>query len=45
MITEKNGKKYKTTKTEYNLDVILSVGYKVNGKLGTEFRQWANEVL
>lgn len=29
----------------YNLDVILSVGYRVNGKRGTLFRQWANYVL
>lgn len=35
--------KHKTR--EYNLDVILSVGYKVNGKRGTEFRRWANDVL
>lgn len=29
----------------YNLDVILSVGYRVNSKQGTQFRQWANRVL
>ena len=29
----------------YNLDVILSVGYKVNSKRGTLFRKWANQVL
>ncbi len=29
----------------YNLDVILSVGYRVNSKKGTQFRVWANRVL
>ena len=29
----------------YNLDAILSVGYRVNSKRGTQFRQWANRVL
>ena len=29
----------------YNLDVIISVGYRVNSKRGIEFRRWANEVL
>jgi hypothetical protein len=27
----------------YNLDAILSVGYRVNSKRGTQFRQWAIE--
>ncbi len=29
----------------YNLDVIISVGYRVKSKEGTTFRQWANKVL
>ena len=29
----------------YNLDAIISVGYRVNTKRGIEFRQWANQVL
>lgn len=29
----------------YNLDAILSVGYRVNSKQATKFRQWANKVL
>lgn len=29
----------------YNLDMILSVGYRVNSKRGTEFRIWATQVL
>ena len=45
--------KYATTATDgkmyqveyYNLDVIISVGYRVKSKRGTQFRQWANRVL
>lgn len=33
------------TKTYYNLDTIISVGFRVNTKKGIEFRQWANGVL
>ena len=29
----------------YNLDMIISVGYRVNSKRGVKFRQWANKVL
>lgn len=29
----------------YNLDVIISVGYRVKSQRGVEFRQWANKVL
>ena len=31
--------------THYNLDVIISVGYRVKSKRGTQFRIWANKVL
>ena len=43
LTTAKDGKKYKTKL--YNLDVIISVGYRVKSKRGTQFRQWANRVL
>ena len=39
-----DGKQTYSTKY-YNLDVILSVGYRVNSKNATRFRQWANNVL
>ena len=29
----------------YNLDMIISVGYRVNSKRGTQFRIWATQVL
>ena len=31
--------------TMYNLDVIISVGYRVKSINGTRFRQWANSIL
>lgn len=43
LLTAKDGKKYKTK--FYNLDVIISVGYRVKSKRGTQFRIWANKVL
>ena len=39
-----NGRQSYNTKY-YNLDAILSVGYRVNSKNATRFRQWANSVL
>lgn len=43
LLTAKDGKKYRTKL--YNLDVIISVGYRVKSKRGTQFRIWANKVL
>jgi prophage maintenance system killer protein len=43
LITATDGKKYKTK--SYNLDVIISVGYRVKSVRGTQFRIWANTVL
>ena len=37
--------KVKRRLTHYNLDAILSVGYRVSSKNATKFRQWANSVL
>ncbi|MDQ3020906.1 MAG: virulence RhuM family protein [Bacteroidota bacterium] len=41
--TARDGKSYKAQ--YYNLDVIISVGYRVKSKRGTQFRIWANKVL
>ena len=43
LITASDGKHYKTLL--YNLDVIISVGYRVKSIRGTQFRIWANSVL
>lgn len=42
-LTAEDGKKYKTK--FYNLDAIISVGYRVNSALATQFRIWATERL
>ena len=41
--TATDGKTYKTA--FYNLDMIISVGYRVNSKKGTQFRIWATNIL
>lgn len=41
--TAADGKVYQVE--HYNLDMILSVGYRVKSKRGVEFRRWANKVL
>ncbi|MEA1955219.1 MAG: RhuM family protein, partial [Campylobacterota bacterium] len=43
LTTAKDGKNYKTK--YYNLDAIISIGYRVNSKKATQFRQWATSVL
>ena len=43
LLTASDGKPYKTK--IYNLDVIISVGYRVKSKRGTDFRKWANMVI
>lgn len=41
--TAADGKTYQTE--HYNLDMILSIGYRVKSRRGIEFRQWATKVL
>ncbi|MDH8700767.1 hypothetical protein M2138_000098 [Dysgonomonadaceae bacterium PH5-43] len=41
--TASDGKKYQVA--YYNLDMIISVGYRVNSRRGTQFRQWATKRL
>src|SRR5690625_6562262 len=41
--TASDGKRYQTR--HYNLDVIISVGYRVRSQRGVQFRQWATHTL
>lgn len=43
LITASDGKNYNSQ--FYNLDAIISVGYRINSKRATQFRQWATQVL
>jgi hypothetical protein len=43
LTTASDGKRYNTS--FYNLDVIISVGYRVKSLRGTQFRIWANKIL
>ena len=43
LITAADGKNYKTK--FYNLDAIISVGYRIKSKIATRFRQWATKRL
>lgn len=56
LVSKSTVKEYLTVQTEgkrqvtrlvkfYNLDVIISVGYRVKSVVGTRFRQWANSIL
>ena len=46
LIVQKEGKRnVRRNISYYNLDVIISVGYRVKSLRGTQFRQWANKVL
>lgn len=45
-VVQKEGKRLVKRKIKYyNLDAIISVGYRVNSKRGTQFRQWATQRL
>lgn len=41
--TAADGKTYQVE--HYNLDVVISVGYRIKSKRGVEFRQWASKIL
>ncbi|WP_165170034.1 virulence protein RhuM/Fic/DOC family protein [Adlercreutzia sp. ZJ242] len=43
LTTARDGKRYQVG--YYNLDVIISVGYRVKSQRGVEFRRWATDVL
>jgi hypothetical protein len=45
VVQEEAGRRVSRTIRRYNLDVIISVGYRVKSQRGTQFRIWANKVL
>ena len=45
MVRQEGKRTVKRRIDTYNLDMILSVGYRVNSKNATQFRIWANKVL
>lgn len=44
-VQDEGSRKIKREVIHYNLDLCISVGYRVNSKRGTQFRLWANKVL
>ena len=45
-VVRKEGKRNVARRIDfYNLDMIISIGYRVNSKTGVRFRRWANQVL
>jgi hypothetical protein len=44
-VQNEGGREVKREIAYYNLDVIISVGYRVKSKQGTQFRIWANKIL
>ena len=46
LLVRMEGKRQVTRQRKlYNLDVIISVGYRVKSQRGTQFRQWANKII
>jgi len=45
VVRQEGSRKVKRTLQHYNLDAIISVGYRVNSSRATRFRQWATRVL
>ena len=44
-VQKEGGSSVKRNIEHYNLDMILSIGYRVKSKRGIEFRRWSNRVL
>lgn len=45
VVQQEGSRKVRRTVKHYNLDAIISVGYRVNSKRGVQFRQWATRLL
>jgi len=44
-VQNEGGRNVSRTLLHYNLDMIISIGYRVNSLRGTQFRIWANKIL
>lgn len=45
LVQNEGGRQVSRTVAHYNLDAVISVGFRVNSKRGIAFRQWANKVI
>ena len=45
LVQKEGGRSVKRNISLYNLDMIISVGYRVNTRRGIQFRRWANQIL
>ncbi len=45
LVQSESGRKVRRQVDIYNLDVLISVGYRISSKTGTKFRQWATRTL
>ena len=45
LVQKEGGRDIKRKTKEYNLDVIIAVGYRINSAVGTNFRKWATKTL
>ena len=45
VVRQEGKRQVKRTLKHYNLDAIISVGYRISSKRATQFRQWATNVL
>ncbi len=45
LVQDESGRQVRRQVKIYNLDVLISVGYRINSKIGTKFRKWATQTL
>lgn len=45
LVQTEGGRQIQRTVKEYNLDILIAVGYRINSVIGTKFRQWATKTL